>query len=111
MDLQLKPEEQTQREPERLLITGEATTMPKPNSDTASISPEVLAVSARQIVERGIVPVSLRKWRRMDAAGECPRGFKLGGCKLWRMADLKLWAMCGFPDRVKFEARLKAMQN
>ena len=45
--------------------------------------------------------------RRMDAGGKLPRGFKIGGRKMWRTADLRLWVKWGFPERREFEERLK----
>ncbi len=50
------------------------------------------------------VSVSLRTWRRWDSAGKCPKGFSIGGRKLWRLCDLELWASQGFPEREAFEA-------
>ena len=72
-----------------------------------SAATEPLALTAQQIVERAIVPVSLRTWRRMDSSGKCPRGFVCGGRKVWRLSDLKLWVSRGFPDRRTFEVRLR----
>lgn len=67
--------------------------------------PERLAVDVQQMAQ--MVPFSIRTLRRMDSAGKLPRGFKLGGRKLWRVSDLRLWAEWGFPGRQEFEARLK----
>ena len=69
---------------------------------------EPLALTAQQIVNGQIVPHSLRTWRRMDSAGQCPSGFNVGGRKVWRLSDLKLWEEWGFPDRQDFNARLRA---
>lgn len=69
--------------------------------------PKSLAVTAQQIVGIPIVAVSLATWRRLDAGGRCPRGFMLGGRKLWRTADLEAWTAAGFPDRAEFERRTK----
>jgi len=83
----------------------------QPNAPTSADSPtaaiEPLAMTASQIAEQGIVPVSLRTWRRMDSAGKCPRGLTCGGRKVWRLSDLRLWAEWDFPDRRVFEARLR----
>ena len=65
----------------------------------------VIGLDARGVVA-GVFPVfSLGTWRRMDSAGKVPRGFRVGGRKLWRLADLRRWADAGFPDRREFDAR------
>ena len=73
--------------------------------DSTTEKPEQLAVDVRQMGK--MVPFSVRTLQRMDAAGKLPRGFKLGGRKLWRVSDLRLWTEWGFPERKEFEARLK----
>ncbi len=62
-----------------------------------------LAVSIKDIA--AIVPFSVRTLRRMDSSGKMPRGFKIGGRKVWRVDDLRLWTAWGFPSRTEFEAR------
>lgn len=69
---------------------------------------EPLGVGARTIVKTIFPDYSLRSWRRLDSSGGCPRGFRVRGRKFWRMSDLRLWAVLGFPDRREFEARLRA---
>ena len=66
---------------------------------------EVLAVDVKQMA--GILPFSVRTLRRMDSAGRLPRGFKVGGRKVWRVTDLRLWCEWGFPARDEFEMRLQ----
>ena len=66
-----------------------------------------LAVDANRIVSCVFPDVSLATWRRWDSSAKIPRGFRLGGRKLWRFDDLKRWAALGFPDRRAFE-RLRA---
>ena len=72
---------------------------------TTTQQPERLAVNVQQMAQ--MVPFSVRTLRRMDAAVKLPRGFKLGARKMWRTADLRLWAEWGFPERQEFEQRLK----
>ena len=72
---------------------------------------EPLAVDANRIVKEVFPDFSLRTWRRWDSAGKCPRGFKCGGRKVWRLADLRQWAAWGFPDRVAFETRLRSREE
>lgn len=76
------------------------------DGDTQACEP--LAVDVKAIAQ--LLPQSIRTLRRMDAAGKMPRGFKLGGRKLWRMLDLRLWCEWGFPDRGEFESRLKNIE-
>ena len=69
--------------------------------ESTTQQPEQLAVDVRLIAK--MVPFSVRTLRRMDSAGKLPCGFKIGGRKLWRVSDLKLWTQLGFPSREEFE--------
>lgn len=69
---------------------------------------EAIAVDADRIVSEVFPDFSVRSWRRWDSAGRCPRGFMVGGRKVWRTSDLTLWSEWGFPIRVEFEVRLRA---
>ena len=60
-----------------------------------------IAVDVKGITK--LFPVSVRSWRRLDSSGKIPRGFMLGGHKLWRIADLEQWAALGFPSREEYE--------
>lgn len=71
---------------------------------TARTDIERLAVDA--VGAAALFSVSLRTWRRWDCSGKCPRGFRLGGRLLWRLADLRRWADGGFVSRVEFDALL-----
>ncbi len=77
--------------------------------DPIPTAPTALAVDAVAVL-RDVFPGcwGLRTWRRMDSAGQIPRGFTVSGRKLWRTADLRLWAEWGFPDRQEFDARVRA---
>ena len=81
--------------------------MSKPKAEQTASS-EPIAVDAERIVSEVFPDFSLRSWRRWDSAGRCPRGFMVGGRKVWRMSDLKQWAEWGFPDRATFQARLRS---
>ena len=70
------------------------------------VEPTQLAVDIKGIAK--LVPFAIRTLRRMDSGGKLPRGFKVGGRKLWRVSDLRLWCEWGFPDRTEFEARLRS---
>ena len=74
--------------------------------DSTTQQPAQLAVDVRQMAK--MVPFAIRTLRRMDSAGKLPLGFKVGGRKLWRLSDLRLWCEWGFPDRTEFEARLRS---
>ena len=76
--------------------------------DATIQQPEPLAVDVRQMSK--LVPFAVRTLRRMDSGGKLPRGFKVGGRKLFRVADLRLWSEWGFPDRAEFELRLKNLE-
>lgn len=62
---------------------------------------EVIAVDARGVTR--LLPFGVRTWRRLDAAAKCPRAFRVGQKKLWRVEDLRQWSRLGFPDRAEFE--------
>ena len=81
-----------------------------PRSQATAVSDsqpcEPLAVDIKGIAK--LVPFAIRTLRRMDASGKLPKGFKVGGRKLWRMSDLRLWCEWGFPDRTELKARLRS---
>ncbi len=79
------------------------TNMTRPTDATTTPEAQQLAVDVRGMAQ--LLPFSVRSLRRMDSAGKLPRGFKLGGRKLWRTADLRSWAELGFPDRKVFEQK------
>ncbi len=64
---------------------------------------ERLAVGAKTAA--AMFGVGERTWWRWDDSGKTPRPFALGGRKLWRVSDLRLWATLGFPDRAEFTER------
>ncbi|MCZ6653576.1 MAG: hypothetical protein O7D91_11180 [Planctomycetota bacterium] len=76
---------------------------------TTTQQSEALAVDVRGMSK--LVPFSVRTLRRMDSSGKIPRGHRVGGKKLWKLNDLKLWATLGFPDREEFEARMESVTN
>lgn len=85
------------------------------STKTTAVSDETItpiAVDARGVVGR-VFPgcFALRTWRSMDSSGKAPTGFKVGGRKLWRIADLERWAEWGFCDRAEFQTRLKDESN
>lgn len=71
----------------------------------------LLAVDAKRIVSEVFPDISLRTWRRLDAIGGVPAGFFVGGRKLWRISDLKLWAEWEFCKRHEFECRLDRLTD
>ncbi len=73
-------------------------------SDHVQAAQPAMSLAADAKTAAAAFSVSLRTWRRWDSAGKCPRGFAIGGRKLWRLCDLELWASLGFPKRKQFEA-------
>lgn len=43
--------------------------------------------------------VSARTWWRLDSAGKVPQAVRLGGRKLWRLAELRDWTAANCPPR------------
>lgn len=54
-----------------------------------------IAISEAEIPE--VLPWSARTWRRMISGGLAPKGIRVGGKRLWVLADLQRWASEGFP--------------
>ena len=71
---------------------------------TKTLQPEAVTVAAKAAAP--MFSLSVRSWRRHDSSGRIPRGFKIGGRKVWRVSDLERWARWEFPDRARFEKRL-----
>ena len=59
-----------------------------------------ISLRAKQAAE--VVGVSGRTWAALQSAGKLPPSFKLGGCRLWRVSDLRLWAESNFPPLDRF---------
>ncbi len=62
-------------------------------SNTVATS-DPIAVGAREAAR--LCGISPRSWWRLVAMGKTPPGYKLGGRRVWRIADLKAWAANGF---------------
>ena len=76
--------------------------------DTIPINPLVPRNSRRRRIPPALVrrrgaaalcDMGLSTFDRADAAGLTPAGRKVGGCKLWCVAELKAWADHGCPPR------------
>jgi len=63
-------------------------------------TPEPLLVRADRA--SAICGVSPRKWAEMASSGRIPPSYKLGGCKVWRLADLRLWVEMDMPNLDRF---------
>lgn len=61
-----------------------------------------LAVSARQLA--GMLDLSVRTIRTMDAAGKLPRGVRIGRSVRWPVDELRDWLDAGCPDRASWQA-------
>ena len=64
--------------------------------------PQPLAVSAKQLA--GMLDLSVRTIRTMDAAGKLPRGIRIGRSVRWPVDELRAWLDAGCPDRASWEA-------
>lgn len=60
--------------------------------------PPILAVDADQI-GNGVLPICKRSWWNLVNSGRAPAGFKLGGRRLWDVAELKRWVAADCPRR------------
>ncbi len=76
--------------------------------DAAGVANGLSALSVGAKDAAALVGVSVRTWWRLEAAGRTPLGSKVGGRRLWRMADLRAWVDLGFPRREEFDARIRA---
>jgi predicted DNA-binding transcriptional regulator AlpA len=54
--------------------------------------------------------ISEATWWRWVAAGNVPRGFKIGGTRLWSRAELLAWIDASCPSRRDWEARRGAVK-
>jgi len=89
-------------------LSSKQATGPANGQPSVAAPIETLAVDARTITNAVFPNISLRTWRRLDSGGRCPRAYRVGARKLWRLADLRRWADWGFPIRADFEAKLRA---
>ncbi|MCK4752726.1 MAG: helix-turn-helix domain-containing protein [Planctomycetes bacterium] len=63
---------------------------------------EPLAVRPKQAAQ--MLSVSLRKFHSMRSCGQLPPAIKIGGCLLYRVADLRLYVELSCPPIEKFIA-------
>ncbi|MFH5804678.1 helix-turn-helix transcriptional regulator [Alienimonas sp. DA493] len=73
---------------------------------------ETTGAVPRLLVGRNDIPavlnVSTKCWDRQCDAGATPAAVRIGGRKLWRVADLEDWVRLGCPDRRTFESHRDA---
>lgn len=77
----------------------------------SSSSVEVIQLEPLAVRPKGaaaLIGVSPRKFAEMRACGQLPPAFKLKGCLVYRLADLKKWTDWGFPSLEKFLALQEA---
>jgi predicted DNA-binding transcriptional regulator AlpA len=55
-----------------------------------------LSVRAKQAAE--LCGFGKTKWFELQKEGKIPPSFKVGGARLWRVEDLRLWVQWGFPE-------------
>ncbi len=68
-----------------------------------SIEPKAIAVDYLGFAR--LVPFATRTLRSMCSKGLLPPSHKLGGKRLWLVADVERWAEWGFPGEAEFVAR------
>jgi len=57
---------------------------------------EPLLIRAKQAA--AICGVSPRKWADLQASGQIPPSFKLGGCRVWKISDISFWVERDMPS-------------
>jgi predicted DNA-binding transcriptional regulator AlpA len=63
---------------------------------------EPLLVEMRMIAR--LLSISIATAWRWDSSGQLgPRGFKMGGKRLWRLSELREWVQSGMPPRKEWE--------
>lgn len=67
------------------------------------------AVLVRRSQAAEVCGLGTSTFDRHDAAGLVPAGRKVGGCKLWSIAELKAWAAHGCPQRAEWAAVWQAI--
>jgi hypothetical protein len=72
---------------------------PRKNSRRRLIPPALV----RRRGAAALCDMGLSTFDRNDAAGLIPAGRKVGGCKLWSVAELRAWAARGCPTRAEWE--------
>jgi hypothetical protein len=81
--------------------TASAPTMPQPRSGAIAMEP--LAIGAKHLAN--LLGVSLATVHRWDAGGLLgPAGNKIGGRRLWPVAEVRAWVAAGMPDRATWLA-------
>lgn len=56
----------------------------------------------RTVEAAAVSGVSPRKWAEMESSGQIPPSYKLGGCKVWKLSDLRKWVEWSMPNTDKF---------
>jgi predicted DNA-binding transcriptional regulator AlpA len=54
--------------------------------------------------------VSPRKWADLQASGQIPPAYRLGGCVVWKLEDIRLWIQYDMPCLDLFE-QIKGANN
>lgn len=64
---------------------------------------EMLTIAVDAKDAAAMFGLSDRSWRRMNAAGQCPRPLRLGGAVRWNTDELREWAAAGSPSRARWD--------
>lgn len=70
---------------------------------------EPLAVRPKEAAS--LIGVSPRKFAEMRSSGLLPPAYKLGGCLIYRLSDLKKWTKLGFPCLDQFLALQRGVEK
>ena len=79
-----------------------------------STSPEIVQLEPLAVRPKhaaALIGVSLRKFNSMRSCGLLPPSYKLGGCVVFKINDLKDWAAWGFPCLDRFVALQKEAEK
>jgi len=68
-------------------------------SAASSAEPRIEPAALRRPQAARFVGMGTSTWDRHDAAGLIPEALRIGGVKVWSVAELKAWLAAGCPDR------------
>lgn len=87
---------------------GEAP-LPLPSAGGRSNRRPLPSALVRRLGAAALCDMGLSTFDRADAAGLIPAGRKVGGCKVWCVAELRAWAAYGCPPRAEWEPVWKSI--
>ena len=66
---------------------------------TRGSAPELIDASKLAVM----LDISERQVHRLDDGGKLPGALELGGCKRWRIAEIRAWLVAGAPPRAAWK--------